>query len=160
MPDSGPAWNKIASRYPATHIGGHGAGFGSPRLDLMSTYQSRACVLIGCQSLVQPDGFGCGLPDGPRPVGQASFERARVRSLAAPAAGRAPGYAGRAQPSAARSMGRPRTRTPSVRSLGRRQRGIFANVPGLDFGYRMLTRVLPLGRVAVTERDGELYISR
>jgi len=31
-------------------------------------------------------------------------------------------------------------------------------VPGLDFGYRMLTRVLPLGRAAVTERDGELYI--
>ena len=37
--------------------------------------------------------------------------------------------------------------------------GIFAKVPGLDFGYRMLTRALPLGRVAVTERDGELYIS-
>src|SRR5215469_5844186 len=37
--------------------------------------------------------------------------------------------------------------------------GIFAKVPGLDFGYRMLTRVLPLGRAAVTERDGELYIA-
>jgi hypothetical protein len=36
--------------------------------------------------------------------------------------------------------------------------GILAKVPGLDFGYRMLTRVLPLGRAAVTERDGELYI--
>ena len=36
--------------------------------------------------------------------------------------------------------------------------GIFAKVPGLDFGYRMLTRVLPLGRAAVTERDGELHI--
>jgi hypothetical protein len=37
--------------------------------------------------------------------------------------------------------------------------GIFARVPGLDFGYRMLTRVvLPLGQAAVTERDGELYI--
>src|SRR6266566_4250200 len=36
--------------------------------------------------------------------------------------------------------------------------GIFARVPGLDFGYRMLTRVLPLGRAAVAERDGELYI--
>jgi nitrite reductase/ring-hydroxylating ferredoxin subunit len=36
--------------------------------------------------------------------------------------------------------------------------GIFAKVPGLDFGYRMLTRVLPLGRAPVTERDGELYI--
>jgi hypothetical protein len=36
--------------------------------------------------------------------------------------------------------------------------GILAKVPGLDFGYRMLTRVLPLGRAAVTERYGELYI--
>jgi hypothetical protein len=31
-------------------------------------------------------------------------------------------------------------------------------VPGLDFSYRMLTRVLPLGRTRVTEREGELYI--
>jgi 3-phenylpropionate/trans-cinnamate dioxygenase ferredoxin component len=31
-------------------------------------------------------------------------------------------------------------------------------VPGLDFGYRMLTRVLPLRRAPVSERDGELYI--
>jgi nitrite reductase/ring-hydroxylating ferredoxin subunit len=36
--------------------------------------------------------------------------------------------------------------------------GIFARVPGLGLGYRMLTRVLPLGRAAVTERDGELYV--
>jgi nitrite reductase/ring-hydroxylating ferredoxin subunit len=36
--------------------------------------------------------------------------------------------------------------------------GIFALVPGLDFGYRMLTRVLPLGRAPVTERDGDLYL--
>ncbi len=36
--------------------------------------------------------------------------------------------------------------------------GVFAKVPGLDFGYRMLTRVLPLGRAAVTERDGGLYL--
>ena len=28
--------------------------------------------------------------------------------------------------------------------------GIFAKVPGLDFGYRMLTRVLPLGHRATT----------
>ncbi|HEV2374755.1 MAG TPA: Rieske 2Fe-2S domain-containing protein [Streptosporangiaceae bacterium] len=38
--------------------------------------------------------------------------------------------------------------------------GIFAKVPGLDFGYRMFTRVLPLGRAKVTERDGELYLAR
>ena len=37
--------------------------------------------------------------------------------------------------------------------------GIFAKVPGLDAGYRMLTRVLPLGRAPVTERDGVLYIN-
>src|SRR5258707_10253829 len=36
--------------------------------------------------------------------------------------------------------------------------GIFAKVPGLDFGYRMLTRVLPLGRAPVTEHDGDLYV--
>ena len=36
--------------------------------------------------------------------------------------------------------------------------GIFARVPGLDFGYRMLTRVLPLGRAPVIERDGDLYV--
>jgi len=38
--------------------------------------------------------------------------------------------------------------------------GIFAKVPGLDFGYRMFTRVLPLGRAKVTERDGEFYLAR
>jgi nitrite reductase/ring-hydroxylating ferredoxin subunit len=37
--------------------------------------------------------------------------------------------------------------------------GNFAKVPGLDYGYRMLTRVLPLGRTAVTGRDGELYLA-
>ena len=38
--------------------------------------------------------------------------------------------------------------------------GVFAKVPGLDWGYRMLTRVLPLGRATVTERDGDLYLRR
>ena len=32
-------------------------------------------------------------------------------------------------------------------------------MPGLDAGYRLLTRVLPLGRVAVTERGGEPYLA-
>jgi hypothetical protein len=36
--------------------------------------------------------------------------------------------------------------------------GVFAKVPGLDWGYRMLTRVLPLGRATVVERDGDLYL--
>ena len=31
-------------------------------------------------------------------------------------------------------------------------------VPALGFGNRLLTRVFPLGRVPVTERDGELYL--
>ncbi len=36
--------------------------------------------------------------------------------------------------------------------------GIFARVPGLDVGYLMLTRVLPLGRAPVIGRDSELYL--
>jgi len=36
--------------------------------------------------------------------------------------------------------------------------GAFAKVPGLDWGYRILTRVLPLGRATVAERDGDLYL--
>src|SRR5258707_15659291 len=42
--------------------------------------------------------------------------------------------------------------------MGRGPQGLFAKEPGLDFGYRMPTRVLPLGRAPVTERGGELYI--
>jgi nitrite reductase/ring-hydroxylating ferredoxin subunit len=38
--------------------------------------------------------------------------------------------------------------------------GVFAKVPGLGSAFMMLTRVLPLGRAAVTERDGELYLNR
>jgi len=55
----------------------------------------------------------------------------------------------------------PRHRSAYDVGTGRMVRGpqgIFAKVPGLDFGYRRLTRVLPLGRAAVTERDGALYI--
>ena len=36
--------------------------------------------------------------------------------------------------------------------------GVFAKVPGLDWGYRMLTQVLPLGRATVVDRDGDLYL--
>ena len=38
--------------------------------------------------------------------------------------------------------------------------GAYAKVPGLDWGYRMLTRVLPLGRATVVDRDGDLYLRR
>jgi len=36
--------------------------------------------------------------------------------------------------------------------------GVFAKIPGLDGLYRSLTRVLPLGRRAVVERDGCLFL--
>jgi nitrite reductase/ring-hydroxylating ferredoxin subunit len=36
--------------------------------------------------------------------------------------------------------------------------GIFAKVPGLGFAFGMLTRVVPLGRATVTERDDGLYV--
>src|SRR5919106_4251104 len=37
-------------------------------------------------------------------------------------------------------------------------RGLFAKIPGLDAGYRLLTKVLPLGRGEVVERDGTLFV--
>ena len=36
--------------------------------------------------------------------------------------------------------------------------GNFAKVPGLGFAYKALTKVLPLGRGELTERDGDLYV--
>ena len=36
--------------------------------------------------------------------------------------------------------------------------GIFAKVPGLGAAFKALTRVLPLQRGEVTERDGCLYV--
>jgi nitrite reductase/ring-hydroxylating ferredoxin subunit len=36
--------------------------------------------------------------------------------------------------------------------------GIFARIPGLGPAYKALTRVLPLGRGQVVERDGILYV--
>src|SRR6266540_5846431 len=38
--------------------------------------------------------------------------------------------------------------------------GFFRKIPGLDQFYIGLTRVLPLGRGRVTERDGTLFVSR
>jgi nitrite reductase/ring-hydroxylating ferredoxin subunit len=37
--------------------------------------------------------------------------------------------------------------------------GVFAKVPFLGLAFRSLTKVLPLGRGTVTERDGDLYVS-
>jgi nitrite reductase/ring-hydroxylating ferredoxin subunit len=36
--------------------------------------------------------------------------------------------------------------------------GVFAKVPGLGPMFKGLTRVFPLGRGTVTERDGELFV--
>lgn len=37
--------------------------------------------------------------------------------------------------------------------------GIFAKIPGLSQSFRLLTRVLPLRRGTVTERDGKIHVS-
>ena len=42
--------------------------------------------------------------------------------------------------------------------MTRGPRGVFAKIPGVDAGYRLLTRVLPLGRGEVVERDGTLFV--
>jgi nitrite reductase/ring-hydroxylating ferredoxin subunit len=36
--------------------------------------------------------------------------------------------------------------------------GVFAKIPGLGAFYKALTRVFPLGRGTVVERDGILYV--
>ena len=36
--------------------------------------------------------------------------------------------------------------------------GIFAKIPGLGLGFRLLTRVLPLGLGKVTVRDGAVFV--
>lgn len=50
--------------------------------------------------------------------------------------------------------------TYDVRSgrMVRGPQGAFAKVPGLGAAYRALTRVLPLQRGEVTERDGCLFV--
>ena len=37
--------------------------------------------------------------------------------------------------------------------------GIFAKVPGLGLLFTSLTKVLPLGRGTVVERDGDVFVS-
>jgi nitrite reductase/ring-hydroxylating ferredoxin subunit len=36
--------------------------------------------------------------------------------------------------------------------------GIFARIPGLGAGFKLLTRVVPLGRGTVVERAGRLFV--
>jgi nitrite reductase/ring-hydroxylating ferredoxin subunit len=42
--------------------------------------------------------------------------------------------------------------------MTRGPQGVFAKVPGLDAGYRLLTRVLPLGRGEFAEREGNVFV--
>ncbi len=46
----------------------------------------------------------------------------------------------------------------STGRMVRGPQGIFAKIPGLGFAFKTLTRVLPLGRGRVTERDGPVYV--
>src|SRR5436190_21714400 len=43
--------------------------------------------------------------------------------------------------------------------MKRGPQGVFAKIPGLSESFVALTKVLPLGRGKVTERDGNLFVS-
>jgi nitrite reductase/ring-hydroxylating ferredoxin subunit len=43
--------------------------------------------------------------------------------------------------------------------MTRGPQGVFAKVPGLGALFKGLTKVLPLGRGTVTEKDGDVYVS-
>ncbi|MDX6400022.1 MAG: hypothetical protein QOF27_628 [Gaiellaceae bacterium] len=47
---------------------------------------------------------------------------------------------------------------PSTGRMTVGPQGFFARVPGLDSFYKALTRVLPLGRGKVIERDGQVFV--
>jgi nitrite reductase/ring-hydroxylating ferredoxin subunit len=44
--------------------------------------------------------------------------------------------------------------------MTRGPQGIFARIPGLDAAYRLLTRVLPLGRSELVEREGIVLVGK
>ena len=46
----------------------------------------------------------------------------------------------------------------STGRMVRGPQGVFAKVPGLGAAFQALTRVLPLRRGQVSERDGRLYV--
>ncbi len=46
----------------------------------------------------------------------------------------------------------------STGQMTRGPQGIFAKIPGLGTGFRLLTKVLPLGRGKVVERDGTVFV--
>lgn len=42
--------------------------------------------------------------------------------------------------------------------MTRGPQGVFAKIPGLGFAFTTLTKILPLGRGEVVERDGTVYV--
>jgi len=42
--------------------------------------------------------------------------------------------------------------------MTRGPQGIFAKIPGLGAGFKLLTRFLPLGRGTVVQRDGRVFV--
>ena len=42
--------------------------------------------------------------------------------------------------------------------MTRGPQGVFAKIPGLGAGFKLLTRILPLGRGTVVERDGTVFV--
>lgn len=46
----------------------------------------------------------------------------------------------------------------STGRMVRGPRGIFAKIPGFGWAFKTLTKVLPLGRGEIVERDGDLFV--
>lgn len=42
--------------------------------------------------------------------------------------------------------------------MTRGPQGVFAKIPGLDAGFRVMTRILPLGRGVLVEREGTVFV--
>jgi nitrite reductase/ring-hydroxylating ferredoxin subunit len=43
--------------------------------------------------------------------------------------------------------------------MTRGPQGVFAKIPGLGAAFKALTKVIPLQRVAVEQRDGDVYLA-
>jgi nitrite reductase/ring-hydroxylating ferredoxin subunit len=50
------------------------------------------------------------------------------------------------------------TYDPETGEMKRGPQGIFAKIPGLGAGFRLLTKFVPLGRGEVVQRKGSLYV--
>ena len=55
-------------------------------------------------------------------------------------------------------LGISRRKTCVADVMVRGPQGVFAKMPGMGAAYRALTRVLPLRRGQVLERDGRLFV--